>query len=188
MTKYILLILIVTNLILVILWGYFTKWKFIFPVKNIGTNIQSQIIENKDNKIIENKDNKIIENKDNKITFNNLLKNIDKGLKPKTWGPPCWYTLHAMAFGYPDYPNKEEKFHAYNFFTALPFMIPCSKCGKHCKEYIINNPPDIDSKSSLSNWLVGFHNTVSKRLGNREIKIEILEEHFRDNNMCQGSV
>ena len=168
MRNAIILLLLIIIATIIICWGYFTEWKYI-PEKCPQTSNLTQ--ENSSNE---------------RLSFQNLLKKIDKGLKPKTWGPPTWYALHAMSFGYSDYPTKEEKIHAYNFFSSLPFMIACGVCGKHCKEYIMKNPPNIDSKKELTKWLVDFHNTVSKRVGDKKIKLEELEEHFKENNMCGG--
>ena len=167
MKNIIIFLLLIIISIIIACWGYFTKWKYIClkSIDNLTPDKESN----------------------DRLSFENLLKKIDKGLKPKTWGPPTWYTLHAMTFGYPDYPSKEEKFHAYNFFSSLPFMIACNKCGKHCKDYIMNNPPNAESKTKLTEWLVNFHNTVSQRVGDKKIKLEVLEEHFKENNMCGGT-
>ena len=121
-------------------------------------------------------------------SFTDLIKNFPKGLKPQKWGPPVWYSLHAMAFGYTDNPTQEEKFQAYNFFVALPYMIPCSKCGKHCKNYILNTPPEVESKHDLTNWLVNFHNDVNKRTGSLLVSYDELQDHFQENAMCGGAV
>ena len=170
MKNLIIILLIIIIIVIIICWGYFTEWKYIKLNNKSESNLSTQNMQ-----------------ENGRLSFENLLKKIDKGLKPKTWGPPTWYTLHAMTFGYSDYPSKEEKFHAYNFFSSLPFMIACNKCGKHCKEYIMNNPPNAESKKELTKWLVEFHNTVSKRVGDKKIKLEILEEHFKENNMCGGA-
>ena len=84
MKNIIILLLIIIIVIIIICWGYFTKWKYadLKSVSKSASDLSSNFNQN-------------IQNND-RLSFENLLKKIDKGLKPKTWGPPTWYTLFIL--------------------------------------------------------------------------------------------
>ena len=50
-----------------------------------------------------------------------------------------------------------------NFFNSLPDVLPCKMCANHCRENLTKIPPQVQSKNSLSRWLVNFHNEVNRQ-------------------------
>ena len=84
---------------------------------------------------------------------------------PINWGPSAWKFFEAAAFGYPDKPSGEEKQAAFNFFESLRYMLPCGKCKDHYKDNFSKLPVNVESRDTLSRWVVEFHNIVNQALG-----------------------
>ena len=47
----------------------------------------------------------------------------------------------------------------------LPNLLPCKHCRIHYKKYIHSDPIRLESRESLSRWLVRIHNMTNKQLG-----------------------
>jgi hypothetical protein len=73
--------------------------------------------------------------------------------------------LYAVVF--PEKPSEERKQSMLKFLEGLFANLPCPSCASHATEYYTNNPPDVSSGKSLSQWVVTFHNFVNKRIGKR---------------------
>ena len=112
-------------------------------------------------------------------SFDDLLKKKD-GLKKTSWGPATWGVIHAMSFGYSNNPTMQEKVHAWNFFNALPLMLPCGECGKDCNKYIKTNPPNVENRKTLSEWAHKFHNMVNRRLGKPQYPWSAVKKRYED--------
>ena len=82
------------------------------------------------------------------------------------WGPKFWEFLDMIAFSYPDNPSDSQKKRVLNFLLSLPFNTP--RCD-NCYEYMSKYPPAIHSKSTLTRWLVDFHNFINRQLGKPEL-------------------
>ena len=95
---------------------------------------------------------------------------------PPVWGPTIWGTIHLMAYTYPDEPSAERKLSMSNFLQNLCINLPCLGCGIHCREYVTNNPPVVDSKTTLKKWAYDFHNAVNVRINKRILTHEEAEE------------
>jgi len=76
------------------------------------------------------------------------------------WGPPGWRLLHLITFAYE--PEKEKE--CVEFFTTLPFVLPCKFCRASLTEYMKEDPLDISSREALSKWLWRIHNRVNDKL------------------------
>ena len=119
-------------------------------------------------------------------SFKKKLNKDEDGLSKSLWGPELWDVLHAMSFAYPQHPNMKQKVDAWNFFNALTTMLPCKMCGKHCKEFINNNPPNVENGDELSKWLWMFHNAVNKRLGKEEFPWkQVKSRYLKNKNSCK---
>ena len=73
------------------------------------------------------------------------------------WGPSGWRLLHLITFSCQ--PEKTEE-----FFTMLPFVLPCKFCRASLSEYMEKDPINISSKRALSQWLWRIHNKVNEKL------------------------
>ena len=101
------------------------------------------------------------ENKNRQI----CIDNCEEGgkMSPSIWGPKAWDFLHTLSFAYPDNPSEKEKESMFNFFNSLPDVLPCKMCAEHCRKNLSDIPPQVESKNSLSRWLVDFHNEVNRQ-------------------------
>jgi len=98
------------------------------------------------------------------------------------WGPIFWKFLHEISFQYPNSATeKEKKTHEY-FLKNLSDFIPCQSCKNDYEKYIIQNPPNLKSKTNLIKWTVDLHNHVNKKLGKREYSYEEVEEEYNSNS------
>lgn len=84
---------------------------------------------------------------------------------PSIWGPPLWDMLHYITFTYS--PQNAKKVHRI-FTHHLLNLMPCKHCRDHYKQYIAANPIRLDSRESLSKWLMNIHNLTNKQLGKRK--------------------
>ena len=81
---------------------------------------------------------------------------------PKIWGPPLWDILHYLTFQYnPKDAKKIERI----FTFHLTNLMPCKHCRIHYRKYIKAHPIQLQSRESLSRWLVKIHNKTNAQLG-----------------------
>lgn len=98
-------------------------------------------------------------------------KEVEKNrFSPIYWGPAAWKFFETTAFGYPDDPSKKEKQAAFNFFESLRYLLPCEKCKEHYSENFETLPVNVESRDTLSRWVVKFHNIVNVSLGKPEME------------------
>jgi len=91
-------------------------------------------------------------------------KNLNNPFDKNIWGPKTWDIMHTFSYNYPAKPDLQTKQNAFNFFSSIGYLLPCSYCQQHCIEYVTYNPPSINSRNELINWVLKFHNTVSENL------------------------
>lgn len=96
--------------------------------------------------------------------------NKQNGMMTKVWGPPGWFFLHSVTFGYPDEINPENVDrvrHYANFFNSLGHILPCKYCRNSYNEYISELPVEnfLNSRKDLTLWLYLIHNKVNDKLG-----------------------
>ncbi len=86
-------------------------------------------------------------------------------MDPAVWGPHLWFFLHSMSFAYAkdkNNPTPEEKYYMYQFLESLKYVLPCS-CKKNYSKHFNSNPPKLNSRRELFEWLVDLHNLVNKQ-------------------------
>lgn len=111
--------------------------------------------------------------------------NIENGMTTKTWGPPGWFFLHSVAFGYPykiDMTNEKHKHkkHQYStFFRYIGTVLPCKYCRESYMDFIRLNPVEnnLDTREQLCKWLFDIHNLVNDKLGVAEDCRPTFKEH-----------
>ena len=80
----------------------------------------------------------------------------------KFWGPSGWKMLHLITFRY----DPSNKVNMRDFFSSMPFILPCKFCRTSLTEYMEEDPlePALASRDSLSRWLWRIHNKVNNKL------------------------
>jgi hypothetical protein len=90
-------------------------------------------------------------------------------ITPKEWGPMFWNFLHCI----PDELTRENTCKFIALFKKLSYVIPCNVCKKHYTDYYNENP--LDKKFTilrLKKWVLGLHNSVSRKLGKPEFTLK----------------
>lgn len=84
----------------------------------------------------------------------------------REWGPALWFVIHMVALMYPSRPTPKERREMISFFVGLKDVLPCSECKKHYAAGLEKTDPRVfDSRDSLFEWTVNFHQSVSDRTG-----------------------
>ena len=97
---------------------------------------------------------------------------------PMVWGPAAWKFFETVAFGYPDKPNEFEKQSAFNFFESLRYLLPCAICKEHYDKNFAELPVNVNSRDTLSHWVVDFHNIVNKSLNKPIVPYDIVAARY----------
>jgi len=84
-------------------------------------------------------------------------------MDPTKWGPGLWVFLHTLTFNYPSNPTWTEKKIMNDYLTQLQYVLPCIHCRSHYKDYLLNEPPKLESRSEFVVWMIQLHNDVNKR-------------------------
>lgn len=89
-------------------------------------------------------------------------------ISPNRWGPTIWDTLHYVSLGYPEAnPSEDVRQAAFEFMSALPFLLPCSICREHLAEtYLFEKPLErrvFDSRQALGTYIVELRDLVKRR-------------------------
>lgn len=93
---------------------------------------------------------------------------------PRYWGAKFWFTMHTIAYFYPDDPTRDEMMHAKNFYESLKVLLPCPGCAQHYSELVEKMPLHgaVTSRMNLITWVNDVHNEVNKRLGKPVLSLE----------------
>lgn len=100
-----------------------------------------------------------------------LDKSKSNGLITKIWGPHFWEVLHAVSFGYPLEPTKENMGEYKAFFLSIKNVLPCKYCRDSYTEYILTEKntrlesKHLANRDNLTRWVYELHNRVNLKLG-----------------------
>lgn len=78
-------------------------------------------------------------------------------------GNATWLFLHTTAAYYSECPSELQKQKMLLFIDGLSEFYPCCICAEHLKEYIIKNPPNVNSNIELSEWFCKLHNNINNQ-------------------------
>jgi hypothetical protein len=97
------------------------------------------------------------------------------------WGPSGWRLLHLVAHAAPQLPAKA----VHDFFTYLPYVLPCKFCRASLTDYIAADP--IPAKAAdYASWLYRIHNRVNGKLRDQKLldtpdpKWEEIDKRYKD--------
>ena len=107
--------------------------------------------------------------------------NLDKTL----WGPDMWRTLHLLSFLYPVKPSADDKKNMKNYILALRKVLPCEICQLNFKRDLqgrgVNSTTlemALESRDSLSRFLVDIHNTINNCNKKTVIPYDIVKQQY----------
>ena len=97
---------------------------------------------------------------------------------PEVWGPPYWFVIHSVAFGYPDHPSAVQRKISHRFITHLPELMPNHQVGNEFSKLLELYPvtPYLDKKEDFVKWTHFIHNKINEKLEKPTIS---LTEHYR---------
>jgi len=111
------------------------------------------------------------------------------GINPTVFGPYIWAAIHLICLGAPKTLDNDLKQKYQEFFTLLPYVLPCRKCGNHLQENLhqvpINN--SLNSSEELFIWSVHLHNLVNTQLGKSTITTEDARKFWSSAPKCSIS-
>ena len=96
---------------------------------------------------------------------------------PKIWGPQMWMVLHYLTFVYE--PSKDKQKYKRFFQHHVVNLIPCKPCRQNYCRHIKTFPIKLDSKESLSRWLVKIHNLINKRLEKKTVSYDVVVNKYK---------
>lgn len=85
-----------------------------------------------------------------------------------TLGRHTWTLLHTMAAYYPEKPEPKQKESMKSFFDSFAQQYPCWFCKNDFQKDVMENPIDVTSRETLSEWLCRRHNKVNEKLGKKQ--------------------
>jgi hypothetical protein len=103
-------------------------------------------------------------------------------MKKKVWGNATWYLFHTLAEKLkPEF--KSELPVLFSYISGICNNLPCPDCQKHASLVMqrANVPLITSSQENLITYLWTFHNSVNKRIGNKEFTREELSIYKRAN-------
>ena len=112
-------------------------------------------------------------------------------MDPKIWGPHLWFFLHSMSFTYAKNrkkPTPEEKIQMYTFLESLRHVLPCEICKINYSTYLLENPPKLDSRKELFEWLVDLHNCVNGECKKTKKRLYTYDEVEKLYNQAYGKI
>ena len=102
------------------------------------------------------------------------MDNANNGMMTKVWGPPGWFFLHTVSFGFPVDPETFDtenelapgttRNNYKNFFLNVGNILPCRFCRESYLKFVQELPPDVYSRDTLVEWLWKIHNKVNDKL------------------------
>ena len=104
-------------------------------------------------------------------------------------GRSTWTLLHTTAAHYPESPSAAHRVQARRFFDALGDVYPCSVCADDLRAEMRAEPPRVESRAALSQWVCRQHNAVNAKLGKDTFPcvLTTLDRRWRDGGApCGG--
>jgi len=108
-------------------------------------------------------------------------KDIRTDLNPEIWGPFGWFFFDSICLAYPKNPTQNEKQQYKNFFYAVPYILPCTKCRNHFNQFITKYPLNdniLKSKNNLIRWILSAHNNVNRINNKSEITLQEFYSYY----------
>ena len=91
-----------------------------------------------------------------------------KSLDPILWGKSGWIFLDSIALTY----KIEHKENYKQFILQLPYILPCTSCGKNLKDNMESLDAALESKESFLNWLLKIRNSINKEHNRPELTLD----------------
>ncbi|KAL7749823.1 Flavin-linked sulfhydryl oxidase of the mitochondrial IMS [Sorochytrium milnesiophthora] len=104
-------------------------------------------------------------------------------------GQHTWTLLHTAAAYYPDQPSAGEQQNMTTFLRSFSAIYPCGHCAEHLRGEMERQPPRVQSRHELSQWMCEMHNKVNDQLGKPQFDCSRVLERWlesMDRARCEG--
>ncbi len=100
-------------------------------------------------------------------------------MDPTIWGPHYWFTLHTIAFHYPEHPTAIQKKIHYRLIHHFHEFIPIKSMGVMFSTLLEENPvtPYLDTREDFILWMHHIHNQMNERLDKPTLS---LADHYAE--------
>ncbi|KAJ1981027.1 Flavin-linked sulfhydryl oxidase of the mitochondrial IMS [Dimargaris verticillata] len=95
-------------------------------------------------------------------------------------GRSTWTFLHTMAAYYPNQPTVPQQQGMQIFLRQFAQVYPCGHCASHLRSEMKTDPPRVNSRADLSQWMCETHNKVNDLLGKKIFDCSKVDERWRD--------
>jgi len=95
-------------------------------------------------------------------------------------GRNSWSFLHTIAAYYPSNPTGEQQKDMKQFFNIFSRIYPCDHCAQDMRIDLKEEPPRVENRQQLSQWLCRLHNKVNLKLGKTEFDCTKVDERWLD--------
>ena len=102
----------------------------------------------------------------------------------RTWAHPTWEFIHRL----PALRGVNRRDRIATAFCVLVYALPCPLCRAHATAWIQKHSPFSVSADLLPLYLFNFHNSVSKRLGQKTVGRSVLSRYRGDPRMWFGNM
>lgn len=118
-----------------------------------------------------------------------LSSNKKRTMDINSWGSAGWNFMHACTFAYPTKPLEKDKKDAIQFFRSVGNVLPCHACRTHYYNHMKSFPVEshVDSRDSLSRWLVHVHNLVNASRGVGQTPYDVVYKRYMQNVVVPDS-
>lgn len=93
------------------------------------------------------------------------------------WGPGMWDHLISYAFCYPDNPSVALQTRTLNYFNNL--CIPCSNCQDRYAQLVAADPPVVNTRQGLIDWVYRIQTAERAARGAQQIPFFAFVEYFQ---------
>lgn len=80
-------------------------------------------------------------------------------------GRASWTFLHTLAATFPKEPSDEERLRMGAFLNLFSTLYPCDGCRLGLQEEILADPPELENRHTLTQWMCRLHNRKNEELG-----------------------
>lgn len=94
-------------------------------------------------------------------------------------GRSSWAYLHSTAAYYPDHPSPQAKQEMKQFLQLYIKLYPCGYCADRSMEELQRNPPKVENRLALSQWMCELHNEVNDRMNKPIFDCRRVEERWK---------
>ncbi|RKP37793.1 ERV/ALR sulfhydryl oxidase domain-containing protein [Dimargaris cristalligena] len=95
-------------------------------------------------------------------------------------GRSTWTFLHSMAAYYPKQPDPQDQKDMRTLLNKFARFYPCGYCASHLRAEMDIDPPRVESRHELSQWMCETHNKVNDMLGKPVFDCAKVDERWRD--------